>query len=525
MIFNSLPFAVFFAALFLTYYITPLKFRTYILLIFSVVFYIFSGVENLPFILLALATAYLAARKMGSIYAEMEKIIARDRLTGKEKAALQQTYKRRCKKYLLPALVIILGMLLLSKAGNMAVSAFAAYMREGEGVITVIVPLGISYYTFSLVGYVLDVYWQKMKYVKDWGRLALGVFYFPQILQGPISKYSQLLPQFEQGVRFDFDRICLALQLMLWGYFKKLVIADRLSVFVTGVFGGDNQIAKTPAYVIALALFFGAMQLYADFSACMDIASGISEIFGIALPRNFNQPFMSRSIAEFWRRWHITLGAWFKDYVYLPLATSRWLIHVNSFWRKKTSVRVGQAVSAVIPLAAVWLLTGLWHGTGWNYVLWGTYYGLIIICTTIWAPDIKKLTGFLRINTESYTWGLFQMVRTTALFCIGRLITLPASLSDSVQAFGVLMDLAGWLKKGDIFSYGLDSAGVFLGAAGVFLMLLADKLQAKESVRTILQRQNIIFRWTLFWGAMFIILFCGIYGPGYEQVEFVYMNF
>lgn len=524
MVFNSMPFLAFFLLLFCTYYIVPLRWRTAVLLVFSIAFYLFSGVQNLPFITAALLVAYFAAVKMGALYEQMEKEIAETQPSAKEKTVLRQQYKRRCKRYLAPAVILVMGVLVLSKAGSLTLRLLRDYLAMEEDLFTAIVPLGISYYTFSLTGYLLDVYWGKMKAVRSLPRLALGAFWFPQILQGPIARYRLLLPQLEHGVRFDYARVCGGLQLMLWGYFKKIVVADRLTVAVTTVFSGSTPLAEARAYTIAAGLFCSAMQLYADFSACMDIGRGVSKVFGITLAKNFEQPFFSTDVAQFWRRWHVTLGEWFKDYVYLPVSASPRLIRIVRFWRERHGARVGKTVGTLIPLLLVWLLTGVWHGTGLNYVLWGLYYGMLISCATIFAPELKKLSQKLHIDTQTHAWRQFQVARTTALFCLGRLITIPATLQDSAAALGVLLTPARWLPAPA--TLGLNLLETVIAVSGVGLMLAADAIQAREgSARVWLQKQNIVLRWLLYYGLIAAILVFGMYGKGYTRADFVYMNF
>ena len=195
---------------------------------------------------------------------------------------------------------------------------------------------------------------------------------------------------------------------------QKIVIADRLSIFTGNVFEAWQ---KKSGSILLVATVFAAVELYCDFSGCMDIASGISEMFGIELEKNFRHPFFSRSAAEFWRRWHITLGTWFKDYVYMPIVVSPKLIKMVQAVKKKFGTRAGKSVMLIIPLSIVWILTGIWHGTGMAYVVWGVYWGLLIILSAVLEPEIKSLTKFLRINTETQSWKVFQMIRTFFLFC------------------------------------------------------------------------------------------------------------
>ena len=211
---------------------------------------------------------------------------------------------------------------------------------------------GISYYTFSSLSYLLDVYWKRVGYENNYFRFLLYLVYFPHILQGPIERYGRLGARLKGEFRFDYDRVVRGIQLILWGYFKKLVIADRIDIFITKVYE-DYRYAG--AYVLALSILLAVVYIYSDFSGCMDIARGISQIFGIELDLNFNHPFSSTSIVEFWRRWHISLTTWFRDYVYIPLGGSR--------------EGTGKTIRN---LFVVWLLTGIWHGANYTFIFWGS---------------------------------------------------------------------------------------------------------------------------------------------------------
>lgn len=383
-----------------------------VLLMSSVIFYATYGFAQFVPMLLAAIAAYIAAKWIQEVYDAEEGGTAAER-------------KTKCKGNLLFAVAVLVILLLYAKLGNWVLQGLAGVLSLDSNLMQMVVALGVSYYTFSLISYVADVYWRKDRAESNFLRLLLFVLYFPKVLQGPISRHKDLAPQLAQPHRFDYREFCFGLQLMVWGYFKKMVIADRLAIFVNTVFG-DVEHASGAHLLVAAC--FGAVQLYCDFSGCIDIVGGFSQILGLKLEPNFDHPFFSRSAAEYWRRWHITLGTWFKDYIYMPLMISPKLISISKKLRQRLGHRAGKAFMTIVPLMAVWLLTGLWHGTGWNYVTWGLYWGGIIICSTVFAPELKKLTKALHINTETGSWKIFQMVRTFLLFVVSRIITIPGDL-------------------------------------------------------------------------------------------------
>lgn len=525
MTFLSGTFFIFIAASFLLYFVTPLSLRWLVLLAASLVFYAAAGVSKLPFLLAAALVVYAAARRMDAIYQSRETFFSEHKPERAEKRRLQQEDKKKCRRILTAALVLLLGMLLYSKAGNRIAEALARIAGgERPDWFAVIVPLGISYYTFSAIGYLADVYWKRAQAETNFLKLLLFLAWFPQILQGPIARYGQLAAQLAQGHRFEPKRVCYGLQLALWGYFKKLVIADRLVIFINTVFDGYAQYSGV---VFIAATLFSGLQLYCDFSGCMDIARGISQVFGVELEKNFDRPFLAESAAEFWRRWHITLGAWFRDYVYMPLVISPRLTKRVKQVKKAFGDRAGRALATAVPLACVWLLTGLWHGTGANYVAWGVYWGALIICSAVFAPELEKLTRLLRINTETESWRVIRMVRTYLLFSFGRLLTVPGSLRATLEVIKRTISQRDiWsFFDGSLLEYGLDAKDFTLLAAAVLLMWGVGMMREKGSVRERIAGYNLAVRWGIYYIAIFAIVVFGIYGPGYDSSTFLYMGF
>lgn len=526
MTFLSGMFLVFVAGTIVAYFAVPLRVRWMVLLAASIVFYVSSGIIKLPFLLAATLAAYGAARWMEQVYAVQDNWIRENAPDAAEKKKRIIQGKKKCRRILAAALVFIIGILVYCKAGARLIGAFGRIFAGGDFEWGhVIVPLGISYYTFSTVGYLADVYWRKDKAEKNFLKFLLFVCWFPHILQGPIARHKKLAAQLNEGHPFDYQRLCYGLQLALWGYFKKMVIADRLVIFVNTVF--DNYMDYS-GIIFIIAAMFSSIQLYCDFSGCMDIAAGISQIFGVELEKNFDHPFFSRSAAEFWRRWHITLGAWFKDYVYMPLVISPKVINLAKNIKKVFGNRAGKAAMSIIPLGCVWILTGLWHGTGYNYIAWGIYWGTIIILSSVFAPEIRRFTAFLRINTETQSWRAVQMVRTFLLFSFGRLITVPGHLRttwDILKKIVAKHDI--WtLVDGSVYKYGLDRQDFLLVAVSLLILWCVSRQQEKnESVRDKIAGYNSVIRWGIYYIAVFAIVIFGIYGAGYDSSAFLYMNY
>lgn len=312
---------------------------------------------------------------------------------------------------------------------------------------------------------------------------------------------------------------------MLWGYFKKLVIADRLAMLVTPVFGNYTAYHGMALLLAAVA---GAFQLYCDFSGCMDMVLGISEALGITVEENFSRPFFSKTAAEFWRRWHITLGTWFKDYIYMPLVISPRLLKISGNIRKKFGKRTAKNFMSIIPLAAVWLLTGIWHGTGYNYIAWGIYWGALIILSTVLEPEIRKLSAFLRIDTKSRGWQTFCRLRTFFLFVVSRIITIPGSLRASAGIFkSIFTDFAPWqMFDGSLYTLGLDRPNFTLAVLSLILLgIISKKQEEGVKIREAIAGRAVFIRWAIYLTGIFAVLIFGIYGAGYDASSFVYMNY
>lgn len=524
MTYLSLRFIILLFSTILLYYILPRRISWCILLLASVVYYLYAGYDKFLIVIVTSLIIWITSWAINRQYNSMEKKIAELELQGKEKAAMQAKHKRKCRNiYLLPALCLVIGVLAYCKYATMLEDAIWNLFTYSIS-LEVIVPLGISYYTFSSVGYLLDVYWRKTKHISNYFKFSLCVLYFPQIVQGPIARYNRLEKELFKEHTFDYKQACFGMQLMLYGYAKKMILADRLALYTSQVFG---NLRSYEGLVVLIAVFASAFQLYMDFSGCMDIVCGASQIFGIPLERNFHHPFFSTSTAEFWRRWHITLGTWFKDYVYMPVAVSKWLIRLITRIRNRFGKEPAKVVNTVIPLLIVWILTGIWHGTGLDYVAWGMYYGVIIICETVFAGQYRKIAEVLHIDMTTKSYRVFQMVRTFLVFTGGRLLTAPGSISNTILAVRqIFSSFNPWIFwDGTLYGMGLDYKDWCVIIIGLLIVRRVSILQESESMREMIARRNVVLRWMIYYGAFFAILIFGLYGPGYSASDFIYGNF
>ncbi len=389
-------------------------------------------------------------------------------------------------------------------------------------------PLGISYFALILTGYITDVYWGKYTPEPHFFRFCLFGGYFPQMSSGPIVKYDVIGKSLYEPRKFDYDRCVSGCIRVVWGFFKKLVIAERLAVVVNAVYA--DYVTYAGWYVVIASVLF-TLQLYADFSGAMDIALGVSECFGINLPENFNLPFQAVSIAEFWRRWHITLGGWLREYVFYPTQRSR----VFRALKKRCKKRWGKDYEKKfnLPLYAgmfiTWFLIGAWHGGNWSCILMGAglYYWLLITASSICAPLASWAVRMLKIHTECFSWRLFQRIRTFILFSFGLSFFRAASLLDGVKMWKSAFTVNNkWvLFDQSLYSLGLDRQDFGVAAVGVLLIFIVDIVKRHGDVREKIMRQNYLFRLALIMALLFATIIFGMYGPEYNAAGFIYQQF
>ncbi|MBO7710106.1 MAG: MBOAT family protein [Lachnospiraceae bacterium] len=529
----SATFILFLGLALLLYYLFPSGKRWYVLLAASLVFYLCSGWKRIVFVLFSCLTGYLVTRKIAGIYEKASRAREENSQDGQEGqqgrkkqsgAGADAAGKKEARAVLTAGLVVIIGLLFVTKTAQMWTAALASLSR-GRISLAVIVPLGISYYTFALAGYMADVYWKKDQAETNFLKLLLYLIYFPHITQGPIPRHGRLAKQLFAGAPFDYRRLCFGLQRMVWGFFKKSVAADRLALVTAAVFSGEEVY---PGSICLLAVICSALQLYFDFSGCMDIVIGVSECFGITLDENCTRPFFARSAAEFWRRWHITLGTWFKDYVYLPVSISGPVTRLSRRMKDRFGRKAARNVMTVIPLAIVWLLTGLWHGTGPDYILWGCYWGVIIIFSTVFAKEIREFDKKLHIDPAGRGWQVWQMIRTFLIYCGGRLLTAPGSLSATGRIIRQILTgfKAGALADGTWFTLGLDLPNTLIFTGAFILIAAADILNERGVlIREKVGEMPLVIRWLLYYLLIMTVVLFGKYGAAFDSSAFIYAGF
>lgn len=532
MAFVSVEFLIFICFVCLAYFIMPAKGKWVVLLITSYVFYAFSSWKLLIFLLITTATTFLTGMQLGKISKNTKAYIATNKETlGREEKKLYREKQIQKKRRVVLLMVLLnLGILIFLKyfnflAGNVNKLLGMAGGETQIPFLSLFLPLGISFYTLQAIGYVVDIYREKYEPDTNLAQFALFMSFFPQIIQGPIARYDHLAHQLYEPHAFDYDRVAKGAQLILWGFMKKLVLADRVAILVNQIF--DNYMQYE-----GLVLFIGAigysLQIYGDFSGGMDIARGVSQILGIDLAINFDHPYFSRSLSEFWRRWHITLGGWMKDYVFYPLSLSKSFNKLGKKCRKIFGNYIGKKLPTFLAMFITFMLVGVWHGSSWKYIAYGFWNGGIISASILLESFYTKCSTVCKIDVESYGWKFIQMVRTFILATLGRFFSRALTCQIALYMFlHTFTSFNPWvLTDGTLMELGLKGVDYVLIFVMILILLVVGILQERGiHLRDSIAQQNILFRWFLYLGALFFVLLTGIYGPGYSATEFIYQQF
>lgn len=539
MSYTSFNFLIFVAVTAILYFALPLKKNKWIVLLAaSYIFYLFAGYKYAVFILFTTLTTYLITRWIDKKVKESKQRLKENKTNWSREEKKEYKEKTKKQKRLIMALALVLnfGILTFLKYFNF----FAGSLNDVLGVfgisfsiptLTLFLPLGISFYTFQSMGYVIDVYREKVEAEKNIAKVALFVSFFPQIIQGPIGFYDQLAHQLYEPHKVDFTRIKYGCELILWGYFKKLVIADRAVMAINTVI--DNYYSHNGTTLTFTVLLY-ALQLYADFSGGIDISRGIAQILGIDMAENFKRPYFSKSINEYWRRWHITLGAWMKEYIFYPLAMSTSFLNAS---KKMKATRFGKTkagayIAKVLPTAfaslIVFLVVGIWHGASWKYVAFGLWNGGVIMLSILMKPLFDSILKKLHINPSNFLWGLFQMLRTFIVVCIGYVFDIAPSFKQAIWTFKMILigqKLSGF--KAQLIELGLGKINLGILGIGALVILVSSIIQEKtnQQIRTLVDKKPVILECCIIVVGVIAVTILGIYGPGYDPADFVYMQF
>ena len=533
--FTSFRFFFFLAAVIFVYYIVPKRFQWAVLLVSSYAFYLYSGIENVFFIIATTLFTYCSGLFMQSMRNKNQKKIDSmgEELTVDKKREMKKAVAKKIHTVQVITVLVNLGTLASLKYLNLFIGSandmFTLFRWDASiPFVNLIVPLGLSYYTFNSIGYLIDIGRGKYAAERHLGKFALFVSFFPSVVQGPLNRFGDVGVQLKEPHKLEYDNLKNGALLILWGLFKKLVIADRVSAIAGTIFApGFTDYNGSQILFGVLAYSF---QIYGDFSGGTDITRGAAQMMGINLPMNFERPFFSTSLGDFWKRWHMSLGAWMREYVFYPVMLCRPVSNLSKKMRKKHGSYAGKMVPSVAAPMVVFFLIGIWHGITSQYIVNGLYNATLISASVAMVPVYNKLIEKLHINTETFSYKLFQIFRTTILLFISRIIVKAPSLKDAglmIKALFTSIDLDFLLGlDGKIYKYGVNEKEMGIVVFSILILLVVGILQENGvKIRETLAKQNIFFRWALVLLLIAFILIFGVYGPNYNASDFIYGRF
>lgn len=496
MLFNSYEFLIFFPIVVFIYFIFPIKYRYLWLLAASYFFYMNWNAKYALLLLFSTLITYLSGLVMNQI-----------RLTEKENK------EKLLKLCVCVSFIINLGLLFIFKYANFVLSIFSAIMNlAGRSVnitmLDILLPVGISFYIFQALSYTMDVYRKNVETEKNFFRYALFVSFFPQLVAGPIERSKNLLVQLKIPQKFNFENMRNGLLLMLWGYFMKLVISDRIAVVVDCIYGAPQLYPGV--YLIIATLLFG-IQLYCDFAGYSTIAMGAAKVMGFQLMDNFNCPYFSRNTVEFWHRWHISLSTWFRDYLYIPLGGNQ-----------KGKIR------KYLNILIVFFMSGAWHGAAISFITWGVLNGLYQIVGMICKPVRDRINCAFNLNRKFFSHKLFGMITTFLLYDFSLIFFRADSFSIGVDIIKSMLSTCNWevLTNDALFSLGLDWKDFAVLFLALCILFIADLFKYKGYViRDFVFKQELWFRWVFYITSVVGILIFGMWGSGYDGGAFIYFQF
>lgn len=488
MLFNSLGFLIFFPVVVLCFYLIPVKWRNYWLLPASIYFYMCWDARYVVLLLGCIVVTY--------------------------SFAILLPKSKRKRLWAICCLAVNFGVLFFFKYYNFAVDSIGWAIRHissADGQLfhhNLLLPIGVSFYTFQASSYFIDVYREKIQPEHNIFKFALYISFFPQLVAGPIERSEKLLPQFDELHYFDQMKVKHGLELMLWGFFEKLVIADRVSIFVNEIY---EHYEAYGFFEIALATIGFAIQIYCDFGGYSHIAIGAAEVMGFKLSDNFRQPYFAASIKEFWKRWHISLSNWLKDYLYIPLGGNR----------------KGKLIT-YRNLLITFLASGIWHGDSWSFVVWGGLHGIVQVLEDVSKPILSKLAEITKINTRNLS---FKLLRIFATFIFTSFAWLFFRASGMSQALSMIKQAAKVFNPWILFDktlllHGLSATNLVILVMATFLLLLVDLLHEKGvRIRSKIDEQGAVARIIIYYLGVMTILIFGIFGPNYDASRFIYFQF
>ena len=509
------------------YQIAPQRWRKRVLLAFSYLFFWLLSRELIIYLLGTTVFVHCTGIWLEWLKSEQKaELLTADR---SEKKRIKSIYQKKSRQVLAFGVLMLLGTLAYLKYYNFFASnvngIFGGILPFTIEQKNILMPVGISFYTLQAIGYMADVYWGKIRAEENMEKTALFLAFFPQIMEGPICRYQDTCDTLYEGRPLQMNNLTDGYIRIFWGLFKKTVIADRLAIGVDAIFG--NYASYSGSMIVFAAVAY-TIQLYMEFSGCMDIIIGSGQLFGVKLPENFRQPFSAQSAAEFWRRWHITLGTWFKTYIFYPVSMSSPVKKWNQYGRKHFGKYITMLGTSAIALFPVWMCNGLWHGARWSYTFYGMYYFSLIRVGIAVEPVRDRILKILHISPEFQGLKYMRIAKTWVIIFVGELFFRADGLRAGVHMFRSIFrnfQLSN-LWDGSLLNLGMSRADLVAVMAGCIVVAIVGS--AKERgirVRNSLDKKPVFIRWSIYYALILAVIVIAAYGDDYQVVDMIYAGF
>lgn len=516
-------FILYFGITYIIYSLMPQKAKWCVLLVGSYIFYFVATKGHVAAIIIATLLVWGSGLIIQKLNADFKQ--KRKETEKAQRKKLKAKYKRYKLAVLNIGIIATLAILLVCKYSNFFILSTNSIFGTDFDKVHFIQPMGISFYTLQAVSYLTDVYRGKYDACKNPLRVSLYLSFMLTVVEGPVARWDQFGVQLKDCKKFNPSDLVYGAQRVVWGLFKKIVIADRAAGFVNAVFDSHD---KYGGLVVVCGIIFYTIQLYFEFSGVMDVVCGMGEMMGLKLPENFSRPFFAKSINEFWQRWHITLGGWLRDYIFYPISLSKPFMNLTKAARKKFNPYYANLIPTSVALFFVWFTNGFWHGAGWKYIVYGLYYYVLMMFGLFLEPVFRKVCDKLKIDRKSKSYGIFQIIRTAFIVNIGMLIFRADTLEQAVSMFTSIFTKmpSSCVNPGASQGFGLDVFDYIIVAVGVLIVFAVSLMTEKGiDVRARIAKLPFAVKFIGFMAAIFIVIIFGAYGDGYGVVDLIYANF
>ena len=516
-------FLLYFGITFIIYSLMPQKLKWCVLLIGSYFFYFVSAKGHILSLLFITASVWALGLWLQHLNDVMS--AKRKEAPKEEKKLIKTKYNKYKRLVLTLGIEFVVVFLLICKYSGFFITTVNSVFSLSVSELSVVQPLGISFFTLEAIGYLSDVYTGRIKAVKNPLHISLFLSFMLTVVEGPVARYEQLGAQLITCKYNNLEDASKGLIRLIWGLFKKIVVADRAAVFANAVF---DKCDNYSGIVVVAGIALYTLQLYCEFSGVMDMMCGLGNMLGIKLPENFNNPFFAKSINEFWQRWHISLGTWLRDYIFYPISFSKGIKNLSAKTKSKFSAYYANLIPTAVALFFVWFTNGFWHGAGWKYIVYGLYYYFLMMLGLFLEPLFRKICDKTKINRESKPFLLFRIIRTVCVVNIGMLIFRAEDLHTAFMMFLSIFNKVELLSllPGNHNGFNLSLYDYAVIIIGFFVLLAVGVIKEKGiDITEKIYKLPYIAKVVFYSAALMIIVVFGAYGEGYGVVDLIYANF